>query len=151
MNSICNEYASIQQTLFPKELILSEGQKSVVNESRAQILQLGFDIREEDGKYRLCGIPEGFSDDIDNIEQITDSLLEKLLEGGKDFGPHIKEQIALTLSKAGSGGFLAGLNNLEAQALVDALFACKEPSVSPSGKVCMAVLSLNELDNRLAL
>ena len=151
MNSICNEYASIQQTLFPKELILSEGQKSVVNESRAQILQLGFDIREEDGKYRLCGIPEGFSDDIDNIEQITDSLLEKLLEGGKDFGPHIKEQIALTLSKAGSGGFLASLNNLEAQALVDALFACKEPSVSPSGKVCMAVLSLNELDNRLAL
>jgi len=151
MNSICNEYASIQQTLFPKELILSEGQKSVVNESRAQILQLGFDIREEDGKYRLCGIPEGFSDDIDNIEQITDSLLEKLLEGGQDFGPHIKEQVALTLSKAGSGGILSGLNNLEAQALVDALFACKEPSISPSGKVCMAVLSLNELDNRLAL
>jgi len=151
MNSICNEYASIQQTLFPKELILSEGQKSVVNESRAQILQLGFDIREEDGKYRLCGIPEGFSDDIDNIEQITDSLLEKLLEGGQDFGPHIKEQVALTLSKAGSGGTLSGLNNLEAQALVDALFACKEPSISPSGKVCMAVLSLNELDNRLAL
>jgi len=151
MNSICNEYASIQQTLFPKELILSEGQKSVVNESRAQILQLGFDIREEDGKYRLCGIPEGFSDDIDNIEQITDSLLEKLLEGGQDFGPHIKEQVALTLSKVGSGGFLAGLNNLEAQSLVDALFACKEPSISPSGKVCMAVLSLNELDNRLAL
>ncbi|MDD2281631.1 MAG: DNA mismatch repair endonuclease MutL [Bacteroidales bacterium] len=151
MNSICNEYASIQQTLFPKELILSEGQKSVVNESRAQILQLGFDIREEDGKYRLCGIPEGFSDDIENIEQITDSLLEKLLEGGQDFGPHIKEQVALTLSKAGSGGILSGLNNLEAQALVDALFACKEPSISPSGKVCMAVLSLNELDNRLAL
>lgn len=151
MNSICNEYASIQQTLFPKELILSEGQKSVVNESRAQILQLGFDIREEDGKYRLCGIPEGFSDDIDNIEQITDSLLDKLVEGGKDFGPHIKEQMALTLSKAGSGGFIAGLNNLEAQSLVDALFACKEPSISPSGKVCMAVLSLNELDNRLAL
>ena len=151
MNSICNEYASIQQTLFPKELILSEGQKSVVNESRAQILQLGFDIREEDGKYRLCGIPEGFSDDIDNIEQITDCLLEKLLEGGQDFGPHIKEQVALTLSKAGSGGILPGLNNLEAQALVDALFACKEPSISPSGKVCMAVLSLNELDNRLAL
>jgi len=151
MNSICNEYASIQQTLFPKELILSEGQKSVVNESRAQILQLGFDIREEDGKYRLCGIPEGFSDDIDNIEQITDSLLEKFLEGGQDFGPHIKEQVALTLSKAGSGGILPGLNNLEAQALVDALFACKEPSISPSGKVCMAVLSLNELDNRLAL
>jgi len=151
MNSICNEYASIQQTLFPKELILSEGQKSVVNESRAQILQLGFDIREEDGKYRLCGIPEGFSDDIENIEQITDSLLEKLLEGGQDFGPHIKEQVALTLSKAGSGGILSGLNNLEAQSLVDALFACKEPSISPSGKVCMAVLSLNELDNRLAL
>ncbi|MDD4492082.1 MAG: DNA mismatch repair endonuclease MutL [Bacteroidales bacterium] len=151
MNSICNEYASIQQTLFPKELILSEGQKSVVNESRAQILQLGFDIREEDGKYRLCGIPEGFSDDIENIEQITDSLLDKLLEGGQDFGPHIKEQVALTLSKAGSGGILPGLNNLEAQALVDALFACKEPSISPSGKVCMAVLSLNELDNRLAL
>jgi len=151
MNSICNEYASIQQTLFPKELILSEGQKSVVNESRAQILQLGFDIREEDGKYRLCGIPEGFSDDIENIEQITDSLLEKLLEGGQDFGPHIKEQVALTLSRAGSGGILSGLNNLEAQALVDALFACKEPSISPSGKVCMAVLSLNELDNRLAL
>ncbi|MCE5321089.1 MAG: DNA mismatch repair endonuclease MutL [Bacteroidales bacterium] len=151
MNSICNEYATIQQTLFPKELILSEGQKSVVNESRAQILQLGFDIREEDGKYRLCGIPEGFSDDIENIEQITDSLLEKLLEGGQDFGPHIKEQVALTLSRAGSGGILSGLNNLEAQALVDALFACKEPSISPSGKVCMAVLSLNELDNRLAL
>jgi DNA mismatch repair protein MutL len=151
MNSVSNEYASIQQTLFPKELILSEGQKSVVNESRAQILQLGFDIREEGGKYHLCGIPEGFSDDIDNIEQITDSLLEKLLEGGQNFGPHIKEQVALTLSKAGSGGLLPGLNNLEAQALVDTLFACKEPSISPSGKVCMAVLSLSELDNRLAL
>ena len=43
MNSISNEYASIQQTLFPKELFLSEKQKSVVTERKAQILQLGFD------------------------------------------------------------------------------------------------------------
>lgn len=151
MNSICNEFASIQQTLFPKELSLSERQKSIVNESRAQILQLGFDIRKEEDKYLLYGIPEGFSEDIENIDSITDSLLNTLIEGGLDFGPQVREKAALTLSMSGSGRIFAGLNNLEAQALVDALFACKEPSISPTGKVCMSVLTLNELESRLAL
>lgn len=98
----------------------------------------------------LCGIPHGFSEEMENIDKITDSLLSKLAEAGSNFGAELREQIAVTLSGAGAGCRIGELNNMEAQALVDALFACREPMISPSGRPCVNMLTIDEIEGRLA-
>lgn len=151
LNSLTTDAADIQKTLFPLELRLSEVQASVVEENASRILQLGFDIQKSDeGGYILCGIPHGFSEEMENIDKITDSLLSKLAEAGSNFGAELREQIAVTLSGAGAGCRIGELNNMEAQALVDALFACREPMISPSGRPCVNMLTIDEIEGRLA-
>jgi DNA mismatch repair protein MutL len=151
LNSLSVDSADIQKTLFPFELTLSESQVSVVEENASRILQLGFDIQKsEEGKYILCGIPHGFSEEMENIEKITDSLLSKLAEAGSNFGAELREQIALTLAGAGAGCKRGEMNNMEAQALVDALFACREPMISPAGRPCVNTMTIDEIEGRLA-
>ena len=151
LNSLTTDAADIHKTLFPFELTLSESQVSVVEENASRILQLGFDIQKSDeGKYILCGIPHGFSEEMENIEKITDSLLSKLSEAGSNFGAELREQIALTLAGAGAGCKRGEMNNMEAQALVDALFACREPMISPAGIPCVNTMTIDEIEGRLA-
>jgi hypothetical protein len=40
------------------------------------------------------------------------------------------------------------MNNQKAQLLIDTLFACREPSFSPSGKPCSTIITLEEIDKR---
>jgi DNA mismatch repair ATPase MutL len=59
------------------------------------------------------------------------------------------EQLAAKLAKTGSFGKNEPLNNLEAQTLVDTLFACKEPNYTPSGNSCLRVITVDELSTIL--
>jgi DNA mismatch repair protein MutL len=77
-----------------------------------------------------------------------DNLTTELSEDGRDFAAKGKERLAAQLARSGAAGRREQLNNLEAQTLVDSLFACKEPNYSPSGKKCFAVVDSGEIEQR---
>ena len=53
----------------------------------------------------------------------------------------------MAASAAASGG--GNLSADEAQLLVDQLFACREPNLTPDGRRCMTILTTEELEKKL--
>lgn len=149
--------AIIQQNLFPKTAVLSERSYSFLKEAAHKISQLGFNFTfnktrgnsdEASREITIVGLPSGFTDDIDMLPEILDNLIWELSEIGNLSDESLKGQISATLAKAGSSGRPVNLNTLEAQLLIDSLYACKDPSVSPFGKACMLIIPVTELDSR---
>jgi hypothetical protein len=155
---INNHNSIVQQNLFPKTAQLSEHSYSFLSESADKIARLGFKITfngndrnkpaGESREITIEGLPSGFTDDIDMLPEIIDKLISDLSEIGDLFDENLREQISATLATAATSGRPVNLNTLEAQLLIDSLYACKDPSISPSGKSCMQIIPVTELDSR---
>lgn len=155
---INNHNSIVQQNLFPKTAQLSEHSYSFLIESADKIARLGFKITfngndrnkpaGESREITIEGLPSGFTDDIDMLPEIIDKLISDLSEIGDLFDENLREQISATLATAATSGRPVNLNTLEAQLLIDSLYACKDPSISPSGKSCMQIIPVTELDSR---
>ena len=57
------------------------------------------------------------------------------------------ERIARAASRASAIDYGKQFTDLEMQELVDQLFACSNPNYSPSGKLIVKIIELEELDN----
>jgi len=144
----------VNHTLFPKTIELGGSSYSVVIENIDTLRLLGFEIRpKEEENFQNCveviGIPDGVSDDTEELYKLIDRLVYDLTELGKNFGENSKERFAGTLAHSAASGKLEPLNSMEAQMLIDSLFACREPSHTPSGKPCTTIITLEELEKRL--
>lgn len=153
INSISSGNTIIQQNLFPTTITLSEESYSYITEYSDVVESLGFDIQEDpdssatgERKLVIKGLPTGFTDDYDSLSQIIDNLIFAIKETGRNFEAESIERRALYLAKAGASGNIGQLNSMEAQLLIDSLYACTNPSVTPEGKKCMAVVPIAELD-----
>ena len=94
-------------------------------------------------------MPEGFSADAGSVGELLDNLIVMLSEDGRDFDKRGKERLAAQLATSGSSRKSESLNNTEAQAFIDSLFACREPDFTPAGKPCLTVISYDEIEKRL--
>ncbi len=151
IKSLSAESVEIQKVLFPLELNLSETQKSVVDENSARILQLGFEIQRSEGDvYMLTGIPDSFSEEMDSADRLADTLINILPEGKGNIGAEIRERIASTLAAAGARQKSGLMSNMESRSLVDALFACTDPTTSPSGYSTITMLPVEEIEGRMS-
>ncbi|OFY42425.1 MAG: hypothetical protein A2X18_11100 [Bacteroidetes bacterium GWF2_40_14] len=153
LDTLLSHSEIINHTLFPKTIELDDYSYSVIVENLMILGHLGFDIRaSEDNSRKNCvdisGIPDGVSDEPEVINELIDKLVFDLTELGRDFGEASRERFAASLAHAATTGRQESLNNLEAQILIDSLFACKEPAVTPGGKPCTAIITLEELEKR---
>ena len=84
-----------------------------------------------------------------NTLECMDSLIADLQEIGKDFEQELKEKIALDMVRKSGITRPTAMGNIQAQELIDSLFACKEPNRTPSGNQVMAIITMEELANKL--
>ena len=159
LNFIATNSSIVQQNLFPKSTELSETAYSFLKEHQESIRKLGFNFKfeNEDRKkdketpkreITLLGLPSGFTDDIDMLPEILDNLISELSDIGTISDESYRERVAVTLAKAGASGRPVNISTLEAQLLIDSLYACKDPSVSPEGKVCMQIIPVTDIEGR---
>ncbi len=154
LDTLRNYSEIVNRTLFPITMDLSEHSHSIVMENIHSLKLLGFEIRHKEDEstnysIEIFGVPDGVSDDIDELYKLIDKLIYDFTELGKDFGEIPRERFAETLARSAASGKIEPLNNNEAQMLIDSLFACKEPSFTPSGRPCTSIITIEELDKRL--
>jgi DNA mismatch repair protein MutL len=105
--------------------------------------KLGFDIEPfGNNGFLINGVPAGIS----SSEEV--SLLEDLLEQfklGTNLRLGTREKLCRAMSKAGALKRGKSLNQTEMQTLIDELFACQNPLMSPSGNRCFLTYNLSEL------
>jgi DNA mismatch repair protein MutL len=141
-----------QENLFPTALTLDAISYSLLEESKDWILKLGFDISFTSGNtISVNGLPSGYSTDIPSIKSSIDELVILLSDHGREALERAdgRHKIALSMAKSGARGPQIQLSQLEAQLLIDSLFACTEPDRAPEGKSCMSIITLDDLDKRL--
>lgn len=136
-----------QQKLFPKSIHLSSQDEALMQAMMTEIRKLGFDISEL-GKhtYAINGVPAELT------HQNEQELIEDLLEAFKKPTAHDEEKhhkIAKSLSRKAAIKSGTRLNNEEMTALIDELFACSTPYLSPDGKPCLKRMTLEEVFNLL--
>jgi len=136
-----------QQQLFPQTVKLSASDTELVNELIGEISLLGF-IIEPFGPNTF--IINGTPADLPN-ENVQD-LLENVLENYKknQLGLKLDRKSNLARSMAKNMAVKPGkvLMEDEMQSLVDDLFACSVPNLSPSGKTITTLISAEEIEKR---
>lgn len=133
-----------QQSLFPSTLQVSPGDAALMQDLLPEINQLGFDIQPF-GKdtFVIHGVPP----ELENQDErkVLEELIEQCKADQADLKLNKHEILAKSLAK--SNAIQAGrkLSNQEMRSLIDELFACQTPYLSPAGHHTFVTFELEEL------
>ena len=138
-----------QQELFPHPVTLSPSDTKLLHEILPDIRLIGFEIdeaRHNPASFVISGVPNLFVND--DMQQAIETLLEQYKNSGSELRTDHKTRIALALSKSICMKAGKKLSDEEMNWLVDNLFSCQTPETSPSGKIVLSILSMDELARR---
>ncbi|MGJ8667034.1 MAG: DNA mismatch repair endonuclease MutL [Patiriisocius sp.] len=147
LKNITLQQAISQQLLFPLQLHFSRPDMEVLKKVQEQLEHTGFvfETFEEDA-VNVSGIP------VSLIESQANQVLEQLITDIENEVPDagFSQNDLLVKSMAKSMAIKSGtrLNKEEQEHLVNQLFLCKEPSVSPSNKPVIVTLDANDMDKK---
>jgi DNA mismatch repair protein MutL len=134
---------SSQQILFPKSITLTPADSGIIQEIQPELASLGFDVSSlGQHTFVINGIPA----DLPQTDERE--LIESLLENFKQEGSAMAkkaETIAKALAVKASIKRGQKLSPQEMMELIDSLFACKNTEYSPSGKKCVARISIADI------
>lgn len=137
-----------QRELFPCTVELSPANHATLIEHREQLASLGLEVDDlGHNAISVNALPVGLKH-VEPAQLIDDLLLSLTDEHMQNAEQSIKERIALSLATAAAGNCVKPLRDIEMQALVDGLFACKQPHLTPDGRPVVTTLELNEIDRR---
>ena len=139
------EEASSQQLLFPVSISFSSQDIETIYSIKSDLESTGF-VFDEFTKESVIigGVPTSISES--QITLILEQLLDDLkLEVPETSFSHF-DVMAKSFAKSLAIKTGTNLNSKEQESLVNDLFSCKEPSVSPFGKPTFKTLTLNEID-----
>jgi DNA mismatch repair protein MutL len=142
-----SEKISTQQLLFPQTVSFSPDDFSLMEGILPLLINTGFDINVfGKNSFVINGLPVG------NSENEVQDLMEGILDNYK-FSENIgkfenAEKLAFSMAKKMALKKGKKLIEEEITSLIDQLFACKLPNISPEGKKIMTKLSLEELEEK---
>ncbi len=139
--------AASQQLLFPLELFFNPIEIHLLQELKPALHNTGFefDIINED-KISLSGIPATVTET--EVGVLLENLLLELQDGVPENSFSQNDTMAKSMAKSLAVKAGRYLNESEQESLVNQLFACKEPDVSPFQKNTFITLTIDELDKK---
>ena len=144
LKSSADNSSKSQKLIFPIEIELTKNQEIILSEIKDVITSMGFRFSVNKKFVNINGIPPIISDNP--IEEI----FEDLLNDNKSY--NIKESFSLSdliakkISRLLSIKTGKSLKVEEQQSIINQLFSCKEPKLSPSNKQIFITLDKKDLD-----
>ncbi len=151
ISTLSEEKPLTQQTLFPRNIELQSEDYLTLTEHLEKLSKIGFDIRDFGGNsVAVYGVPHGYSVAEEDTPALIDSLVASLKEQtfSADFAEY-GESLARKLAISAARSHTSPLSDAQAQILVDELFDCKEPGLTPDGRKCMSVITVKDLEKYL--
>lgn len=147
LKSITVSRSMTQKLLFPLEMIYSAYEIALLKELRPSLEQVGFEFESVDKeKVILSGLPINVNEM--EAKQVLEQLVFDLKEGIPDSSFSQNDCIAKSIAKSLAVKTGRTLTEKEQANIVDMLFACKEPEISPFGKTTFITMNLDELDKK---
>lgn len=150
MNVFQNKNSSSQQLLFPLQLYFSASEIIMLKEMQTHLSELGFVFEKiEQESIVISGVPVGISESEASIvlEDLLNDWQNDLPDDTEVLQEHLAKAMAQSLAlKSGTV-----LSAEEQQNIVNSLFACPDPQVSPFGKPTYVIQNIEEIDKKFIL
>ncbi len=147
LKNITVQQAVSQQLLFPLQLHISKPDIEIVLKIREQLEHTGFVFAAfEEDIIQISGLPVMVLESHAGIilEQLVNDIKEEVPDAGYSQNDLLAKSMAKSMAiKSGSV-----LNKEEREHLINQLFGCKEPSISPSGKRVMLTMDVSDFDKK---
>ncbi|NND87960.1 MAG: DNA mismatch repair endonuclease MutL [Flavobacteriaceae bacterium] len=134
-----------QQLLFPLTPSFSSPDMQVLMKVKEQLEHTGFIFSEmNEERLEISGIPIAISESI--VSDILAQLVSDITTEVPDSGFSQNDLLAKSMAKSMAVKTGTSLSKEEQEHLVNQLFACKEPSISPENKKVLLTLQSSDLD-----
>lgn len=138
---------SSQQLLFPVSLEFNAADIGLLREIAADIRMLGFDLRESDAEgFSVHGMPADLAGE--HPGHILENMLAQYRETSSGNTLTQRENLARSLARYAAIPAGRALSTETMTALIDQLFGCAEPTVTPLGKPTYIRYSLDRLQEQ---
>ncbi|MGA0957128.1 MAG: DNA mismatch repair endonuclease MutL [Flavobacteriaceae bacterium] len=144
LKSIFENSANSQKLVFPIELSLTKKQLLLYNKIIDEFKSIGFDIIVRNELMLIESIPFGI--EKNNVEEVIENILNEEFNTSNDFSA--SDFFAKRLSKITSIKTGQKLNLYEQEYIVNNLFSCKEPNLSPYNKQIFITLNKNDIEKK---
>ncbi|MBF6609120.1 MAG: DNA mismatch repair protein MutL, partial [Flavobacterium sp.] len=149
LSSMTVRQASSQQLLFPLDLYFSSSELDMIAELKPSLANTGFVFDECSSHVVISGIPVNISES--EVSIVLEQLLSDLHHGIPESSFSQNDTIAKSMAKSLAVKTGSYLTEKEQENLVDGLFACKDPSVSPFQKPTFITMRVEDLDKKFAI
>lgn len=147
LNLLEEGQAATQKKLFPQTIDLSPAEASLLQEVRADLALLGFDIEHFGGtSFIIHGVPAELHQS-QKEQEVIESLLAQL-QNDEELKLEFHDSLARSMAWSASIKKGQKLTVPEMRMLIDQLFACQMPLKSPSGRKCFLTYELDDLAKR---
>ena len=131
------------------ELTFNKQELAVLNEIKESLTNIGFAFENlEQETVKVTGVPLVVPES--GIGTVLDRLIADYTEGFSDGSVSQAEVLAKVLSKNLAVRTGEVLDQESQLALLDNLFACKEPSLSPFQKLTYTIISEGDIDKKFS-
>ena len=142
--------ASSQQLLFPLHLYFSTTEIALIAELQLALVNTGFVFEEtNEDSIVISGLPVNVTES--EVSIVLEQLLSDLQDGIPESSFSQNDTIAKSMARSLAVKTGTYLTEKEQENLVNGLFACKEPNVSPFQKPTFITMRVEDLDKKFAL
>ena len=150
LTSMTVQQAASQQLLFPINLYFSAVELMLLEDLQPSLASAGFVFAEtHEDHVVISGVPVYVTES--EVSIVVEQLLSDLQEGipGASFSQ--SDSIAKSMARSLAVKTGTFLTEKEQENLLNGLFACKEPDVSPFGKPTFITMRVEDLDKKFSL
>jgi len=138
-----------QTALFPVTVHVGVENMCLFEEHSKMLAALGFDIAPFGvDTIVVNGVPEGYSAEAGKVHTVIGDLLLILAEDHNALPEMMMANMASKFARLGSLSADQITNPVEAQRLIDDLFACENPEYTSSGRRIVSIISIDDIDKR---
>lgn len=138
-----------QTALFPVTMQVGVENMCLFQEHADMLTLLGFDIAPFGvDTIVINGVPEGYSAEAGKVQTMIGDLLLILAEDHNALPEMMVANMSARFAKLGSLSGDPVTNPVEAQRLIDSLFACENAEYTQSGRRIVAMISAEDIDKK---
>ena len=150
LTNITVHHAASQQLLFPLVLHFNKTELDLIQEMKEALENTGFVFAEINHDHIVVsGLPVNVAES--EVSILLEELISDLQQEVPDSSFSQSDSIAKSMARSLAIKTGIALTEKEQENMVNSLFACKEPDVSPFHKPTFITVSVEDLDKRFAI
>ncbi|WP_179319522.1 DNA mismatch repair endonuclease MutL [Winogradskyella helgolandensis] len=139
--------ATSQQLLFPLELHYTPNETKIIDDLKADLEHTGFVFSELNTKeITITGVPVGVPES--EVSIIFEQLISDVENDVPDTNFSTTDLLAKSMAKSLAIKNGQSLNSTEQEHMVNSLFACKEPNVSPTNRPTFITMAVDDIEKK---